>query len=481
MIKIITNHSNTWLKQMVLFSTRVSKNQGVNSHTKEMHPKLSLLVSRVAICIMLIIGCVNTSYSQAIPDSDGDGILNNVDLDNDNDGILDTTECNSTNRISNGTFPTSGGNTNTLTGWTVGGTYASGPPWNSSNGRINLNSDGLEFRRDAGTSTTISQNLTGVTLGATLNLNNIYWRKTFPTTNIAFVLTISYAGTVYATINSTNGNTPTITASNGASVNITGLSTLTATPTINNGIASAKSNLVITLPYSALPSSGSLLLTFTAGSDATEVRDLGMSSISLNSCVDTDGDGIPDYLDLDSDNDGCVDALEGGENVTNVQLVNAASGLSVGFGSLVANQNIGGAVDANGVPLLVNTGGAADTGTATAGSVGQPIGSSVNSSVNSCCTNPPNTNPATDFTKTGISTFEGFANAWPNNVPNGFIAIESENKGFVITRVSSTNAITNPVEGMLVYDLSNLPTPCVKLFNGAYWKCLEKDCGIPTN
>jgi len=98
------------------------------------------------------------------------------------------------------------------------------------------------------------------------------------------------------------------------------------------------------------------------------------------------------------------------------------------------------------------------------------------------CTNPPNLTPATDFTKTGISDIAGFegGSGWPGNVPNGFIAIESRNKGFVITRVANTSVIANPVIGMLVYDLSNSPTPCVKLYNGNIWKCIEKDCN-PTS
>lgn len=95
------------------------------------------------------------------------------------------------------------------------------------------------------------------------------------------------------------------------------------------------------------------------------------------------------------------------------------------------------------------------------------------------CTNPPNTAPATEFTKTGISDivgFEGGAVGWPGNVPNGFIAIESRTKGFVITRVASTSVITNPELGMLVYDMSNSPAPCVKLYSNLGWNCLAKDC-----
>ncbi|TKC08520.1 hypothetical protein [Pedobacter frigoris] len=77
------------------------------------------------------------------------------------------------------------------------------------------------------------------------------------------------------------------------------------------------------------------------------------------------------------------------------------------------------------------------------------------------------------YTKTGISNLEGFANGWPGNVPNGFIAIESKNKGFVITRVSSSAAILSPIEGMLIYDIA---ASCIKLYNGTIWNCLQKSC-----
>ncbi|MFC3159453.1 hypothetical protein ACFOEQ_13830 [Chryseobacterium arachidis] len=53
---------------------------------------------------------------------------------------------------------------------------------------------------------------------------------------------------------------------------------------------------------------------------------------------DPDGDGISNELDLDSDNDGCLDTMEGNENVATSMLVNAAMGLSVGAGSSAANQ-----------------------------------------------------------------------------------------------------------------------------------------------
>lgn len=81
------------------------------------------------------------------------------------------------------------------------------------------------------------------------------------------------------------------------------------------------------------------------------------------------------------------------------------------------------------------------------------------------------------YTLTGISSLEGFAGGWPGNVPNGFVAIESKNQGFVITR-TTTSAIPTAglVEGMLIYDTID---NCVKLYNGSTWNCIEKACNTP--
>lgn len=90
------------------------------------------------------------------------------------------------------------------------------------------------------------------------------------------------------------------------------------------------------------------------------------------------------------------------------------------------------------------------------------------------CDDMPAMGAPDSYTETGISNLEGFTGGWPGNVPNGFIAIESKNKGFVITRVASVAAITNPVEGMLVYDIADA---CVKLYNGTFWNCIAPiDC-----
>ncbi|TDQ82646.1 RCC1 domain-containing protein [Sphingobacterium yanglingense] len=101
--------------------------------------------------------------------------------------------------------------------------------------------------------------------------------------------------------------------------------------------------------------------------------------------------------------------------------------------------------------------------------------------VTEICTNPGVFDAPGLPSTTGISNLAGFTGGttgWPANVPNGHIVIESKNKGFVITRVSSSAAILNPVEGMLIYDIA---AACVKLYNGTVWNCLAKDCIPATN
>ena len=45
---------------------------------------------------------------------------------------------------------------------------------------------------------------------------------------------------------------------------------------------------------------------------AATVDERGLATGSADEATDTDGDGVPDYRDLDSDNDGIVDLFEVG-------------------------------------------------------------------------------------------------------------------------------------------------------------------------
>ncbi|AKK74696.1 hypothetical protein OK18_20655 [Chryseobacterium gallinarum] len=201
---------------------------------------------------------------------------------------------------------------------------------------------------------------------------------------------------------------------------------------------------------------------------------------------DYDGDGIPNHLDLDSDNDGCVDAWEGDENVTVAQLVDAGGTATVGPGSIAPDKNIcanASCVDSQGIPLLVNAGGAADSG----GDQGQGIGSSQNINACSSCYKPGITGGAALDTKLGITVLgragSGNTDNWPMVRKGGWLALEAKTKGFVLNRVpfdTSGNPVgispLNFVEGMTVYDATN---NCLKIYttkdNGTSfgWHCIN--------
>ncbi|MDP9958130.1 hypothetical protein J2X97_003810, partial [Epilithonimonas hungarica] len=100
--------------------------------------------------------------------------------------------------------------------------------------------------------------------------------------------------------------------------------------------------------------------------------------------------------------------------------------------------------------------------------------------VSAYCTKPGDFTSGGTPTKVGITVQEKLS-GWPESIPNGHIALESKEKGFVITRVahvSTTPDLTNdsikdPKEGMLIYDIQD---KCVKLFNGITWNCIRRTC-----
>ncbi|MXS69748.1 hypothetical protein GSF70_00790 [Flavobacteriaceae bacterium W22] len=84
------------------------------------------------------------------------------------------------------------------------------------------------------------------------------------------------------------------------------------------------------------------------------------------------------------------------------------------------------------------------------------------------------------YTNVGISTLSQRYRNWPEGpglnqggVPNGFLALNSTNKGMVITRVANTGLISQPQKGMILYDIS---AQCVKLYDGNTWKCIKRSC-----
>lgn len=102
-----------------------------------------------------------------------------------------------------------------------------------------------------------------------------------------------------------------------------------------------------------------------------------------------------------------------------------------------------------------------------------PASAKVNILIQDCkCRKSPTLGTPDGYTKVGISTQATKTSTWPENVANGFIALESTNKGFVITR-TTTASIATPVKGMLIYDTAN---NCFSLYNGTSWHCIAQTC-----
>ncbi|GEM_PF-1663756 len=99
---------------------------------------------------------------------------------------------------------------------------------------------------------------------------------------------------------------------------------------------------------------------FQVESNANNFREWATYFVSILPECDDDNDGIPNRLDLDSDNDGCADALEGSDALARSTTSISTGTVSVGFGSTSQNRNLcsaPGCVDPNGIPFAVTTGG----------------------------------------------------------------------------------------------------------------------------
>ncbi|GEM_PF-1970698 len=122
--------------------------------------------------------------------------------------------------------------------------------------------------------------------------------------------------------------------------------------------------------------------------------------------------------------------------------------------------------------------------------VKSPCGTATNSSevtiiISKKCYKLPVTNAglaeSTLFGITSLGRAGADADNWPMVRKGGWLALESNNLGFVMNRVAfDLNnlpvgiPVADFVEGMMVYDTTN---NCLKIYNGTYWSCFtSQDC-----
>ncbi len=427
----------------------------------------------------------NISYAtvtfRVVPDSDGDGINDELDVDDDNDGILDTAECSNTitdmaNAFSSGRLlniaPSDFGLVVNAKNQDVTRDLSSkfGYPANSGAVIISLKNASVHPSADAWWTKNGQQpsvwNVTG-TMSAffLMSQNTEYYgndSKTIHIYDAQPVIPITLPGMVNQT--AVPGQWSIIDTS--TQKTLTDLNSNTSNNEYGNW-RFANMNF------------GSKIFGFsttTAFADPTY-------AVSIYLECDTDNDGVPNRLDLDSDADGCADAFEGGADISISQLVTA--GGSVYGGSTTVDKNLcasSSCVSPSGTNIGLPQFSTLPSGYSN--TTGQTVGDSQNAAIKGCyCTQPPSAGTS-QATKVGISVQQKQA-AWPENIPNGHIALESKEKGFVITRVphvsfvpQATDSIANPFAGMLVYDIQDA---CVKLYNGINWNCIKRSCNDTSN
>ncbi|WP_153393911.1 thrombospondin type 3 repeat-containing protein [Chryseobacterium vaccae] len=405
------------------------------------------------------------------PDTDGDGIADMCDFDNDNDGILNTNEGYICDKAS---IPTSVLTTDHVMNYNL----------------VDYNGiKGFNFKL---TSTAVAQrwaspaaqfNMSGI--DPRVNNNKVTYEFDLPVDNLRFwVGDLDALEKVNVNFYDQNGNRitdllPYTTIKAEAAAGSTTFTTdatygVKISTTRNSG---ANSNVNYVEIYTPGIQISKVEATFVGTNGNTPEYHIG------NMCAkrDLDGDRIPDYLDLDSDGDGCPDAIEGAGGFTTANLVNSSlpggntgGGYTGTAGPVI--QNLGNTVDTNGIPTIANT--------------GQAVGSSQNAAVSACippfCYKPGILAGTALNTKMGITALGRAgvnADNWPMVRKGGWIALEAKTKGFVPNRIAfdaSGNPVGIPaanfVEGMMVYDTTN---KCMKMYTlkegdaSMKWHCIS--------
>jgi len=472
-------------------------------------------------------GGIDTSSIQTFTiavkqDTDRDGIPDDTDLDDDNDGITDEAECptiyfdfadaaNKATLLSG----SAGTNTNFIAGTKLiranaltylGNQYdailtvisENTPSSGTGTPALALTSAGaLALQNTRASDNPYAEfKLDFVATGTVSNASAIYTPATLPYVTIQFN-NIDGNNQAFSDVAGFNTSTAPSSVIIGSNLVNSGFTSATNSPPAsynyyrhmnlaNDGtgtvpnITTDDENIKMYMQYDSYTSA--MFVFGITGNSTTNIveRAAGMRLRSAFAC-DTDGDGIADQLDLDSDGDGCSDAIEGGADILSTQLVTAPASLS--GGNTTVNQNLCAS------PTCVNSTGIPQFGVLPANysnTAGQSIGDSKNNAINQCntrCYKPGITDAGNTFpSKQGITALSraGADNGnWPMARQSAWNVLESKEKGFVINRVPTTAAlanITNPVIGMMVYDIE---AKCLKIYavksgeTNAAWHCFE--------
>ncbi|AUC75560.1 carboxypeptidase regulatory-like domain-containing protein [Olleya sp. Bg11-27] len=251
-------------------------------------------------------------------DSDMDGVVDANDLDDDNDGILDVNEleCSAGFVDLNQTFTNNSTGTNGGTGTAI---LSNLYPFSGADVVTAV----YEVQGNANWSSGV-RSLTGTAGISGAYINTQPENTDFPSGDVG-VYTYTFSEPVYNVEFKFGGldnqdRADFLAANSGVNtsvflsdINLGANGTFTGQNVVSSaGGSNAPNNAIqVSIPGPVTE------VTITVGKQDGNAGNVTMQFYELEYCIglDTDADGIPDYLDLDSDNDGCFDAIEGGDNI----------------------------------------------------------------------------------------------------------------------------------------------------------------------
>ncbi|AZA62438.1 hypothetical protein [Chryseobacterium indoltheticum] len=395
-------------------------------------------------------------------DTDGDGIIDLNDIDDDNDGIADAVE-------SPACFYTAA-EANVIS--KINSQFTS-PDDDQTDGDIQLLHDGA---------TALTFNFNPFLATANPTGSNLFTIE-YPTSLQLATLVVS--NRISTTV---NANAVVVGSEDG----ITWSAALTPPTLITAASATTPITFTITtsIPYKfykiqtgSVP--GALAIANTIGEITSTVAASYIPSAHQKPVicsVDTDGDTIPNHLDLDSDGDGCSDLAESGvspaTDIITPLLTNNAGG---SYG--IANPN---GSQLNPTAADVNNDGLNDSVDADLNSITNytsTYSNAINTAIASCtlfCYRPAVLSGTVLSTPQGITSLHRAgvdADNWPMVRKGAWTALEAKTKGFVPNRLTIAQINLIPAgdlrEGMMVYNISS---DCLYINTDGTptgWKCFN--------
>lgn len=233
------------------------------------------------------VSCVQVSCE----DYDEDGVNDISDMDADDDGILDSVECPLMFPVLNNNFTLNSDWTYSASQWSLGGGMANTQQQNVTNNSLSQSISGLN---DA-CSDYIILHVSIASSGASNNISST------DTARIDF----SLGGNDIAGIINPNGGTNAFVAITGANVKVDSK----LFPISDQGNLQFF-DFQFFMDWSSLPNVADLSINHSGQGDAFYINNIQLEFYDCGTSSDHDQDGIPNCLDLDSDNDGLSDQLE---------------------------------------------------------------------------------------------------------------------------------------------------------------------------